>query len=344
MISLATTPVALAGVAATVLVGIHTLPTAANADVFDAMFAPPTAAEKRSVIADWDSRKQSVQGWRVEESRRDDGYRLHVVSHIVDGNRHFAAVRTPEDHRPGQSAPILVLNHGGWNGTDAVWATEVADDCLADFFVLVPSYRGEELRTGERTYRSTGQQSLIDRDVDDTMALISGVLRNFPGAQGDDISTWGYSRGGGVSLMLGIRDPRVDRVVNVFGPTDVVTHDDMADRVRETHRGEDNGPFFGFPAQYVDAHMRGKRSKASVRRQLIGGSALHFADRLPARVQTHHGARDTIVPVGNARALHDALDQRRDMAVNEYFEYRFGGHGELRGMDRRAVRMLCEDR
>ena len=37
MISLATTPVALAGVAATVLVGIHTLPTAANADVFDAM-------------------------------------------------------------------------------------------------------------------------------------------------------------------------------------------------------------------------------------------------------------------------------------------------------------------
>lgn len=58
--------------------------------------------------------------------------------------------------------------------------------------------------------------------------------------------------------------------------------------------------------------------------QLLGGSALHFADLLPERVQTHHGVRDTIVPVGNARALGQALMRRSDMITSEYFEYRFG--------------------
>lgn len=328
----------------TTLLGFTASTSSAQSDAFDAIFTAPTNAEKQAVLSDWNSRKQPVQGWRVEQSIKDEGYRLDIVSHTLEGNRHYAAVRTPANHRAGQSAPILVLNHGGWEGADADWALHTTDDCLADFFVVVPSFRGEPLRFEGRTYRSTGKQSLIDRDVDDTMALISGVVRNYPGAQGDDVSAWGFSRGGGVSLVLGIRDPRVDRVVNVFGPTDVLTHDDMADRVREVYYGEDLGPFYTFPAQWMRAHLRGQMSEKTLRKKLLAGSALHFADRLPSRVQTHHGARDTIVPVDNARALHEVLDQRSDMDVNEYFEYRFGGHGELRGMDRRAVNMLCADR
>lgn len=333
------------GLIAGAALGVLTAAAPAQADAIDSVFAPPTAAERRAVLQDWESRRQPLMGWRVEDRLKDDGFRLDIVSHQLDGNRHFAAVRTPENYRPGRAEhPILILNHGGWEGADADWALHVADDCLADFFVVVPSFRGEELRVEGRRYQSTGQQSLIDRDVDDTMALISGVIANYPGAQDHDVSAWGYSRGGGTSLMLGIRDPRVDRIVNVFGPTDVLTHTDMAEGVRETLSGEDWGPFYGFPAGWVRAHQEGRMSLAAVRHKLLSGSALHFADRLPARVQTHHGARDTIVPVDNARALKDALDQRRDMSINQYFEYRFGGHGELRGLDRRAVAMLCEDR
>ena len=330
------------GTALFCLVGV--IATPAHGDIFDEVFSEPTTAEKRAVLNDWARRTQPVQRWRVEKSVREDGYRLDIVSHQLDGNRHYAAVRLPENHRPGQSAPILVLNHGGWEGADADWAWHVADDCLADFYVLVPSFRGEPLRLGRQNYQSTGEQSLIDRDVDDTMALISGVIENYPGAQGDDVSAWGYSRGGGTSLMLGIRDQRVDRVVNVFGPTDVLTTDAMADRVRESYYGEDLGPFYGFPASWMGELLDGETSRQALRHKLLSGSALHFANRLPERVQSHHGARDTIVPVENARTLHSALDQRTDMRVSDYFEYRFGGHGELRGLDRRAVSMLCEDR
>jgi len=329
------------------LAGYVSFATSANStpgDAIDALFSPPTATERRAVLDDWASRSARVQGWRVEESVRDDGFRMDIVSHQLDGNRHYAAVRMPEDYRAGQSAPILVLNHGGWEGVDADWAFHVADDCLADFFVLVPSFRGEALRTQRRTYQSTGAQSLIDRDVDDTMALISGVIANYAGAQGDDVSAWGYSRGGGTSLLLGIRDPRVDRVVNVFGPTDVLTAPHMADRVRDTLRGEDYGPFYDFPAGWTQAYLDGEMSYKALRHKLLSGSALHFADLLPERVQTHHGARDTIVPVSNARALDRALNEHGDRVDSTYFEYRFGGHGELRGLDRRAVRMLCADR
>lgn len=315
-----------------------------QAESLQRIFAPPTAAERKAVLDVWAEPVAPATRWTVEDSFEDDGFRLDIVSQRVEGNRHFSAVRTPQVYRPGQPAPILVLNHGGWDGIEGDWAFELVDDCLADFFVVVPSFRGEELRIFDDTYQSTGEKSLINRDVIDVMALISGVVDNYPGAQDHDVSAWGYSRGGGVSLMLGIRDPRVDRVVNVFGPTDVLTYPDMINGVIGHLRGEEVSPYYGFPGTFVEAYYDGQTRFEELRMQLLGGSALHFADLLPERVQTHHGARDTIVPVGNARALDQALMRRSDMITSEYFEYRFGGHGALPGLNQRATRMLCADR
>ena len=316
----------------------------AQAETLQRIFSPPPAAERQALLDSWAEPMAPASNWQVLDSFEDAEYRLDIVSQQVEGNQHFSAVRTPENYRPGQPAPILVLNHGGWEGIEADWALEYDHDCLADFFVLVPSFRGEELRVYEESYKSTGEKSLIDRDVIDVMALISGVIENYPGAQPTDISAWGYSRGGGTSLMLGVRDPRVDRVINVFGPTDVLTYPDMLSGVVSHLRGEEIGPFYSLPGAFVQRYYDGETSFNQLRQQLLGGSALHFADLMPERVQIHHGVRDTIVPVENGRALAEALQHRSDMIVNEYHEYFFGGHGPLRGLDQRAIRMLCDDR
>lgn len=317
----------------------------AKADVFDDIFAAPTAAEKRAAKAQWASRSQAVRGWRLENRMDDDAFRMDIVSHQLDGNRHYAAVRFPENYNSSKTYPLLVLNHGGWEGVDADWAFGTVDGCLADHFVVVPSFRGEPLYAPDRLYQSTGEQSLINKDVDDVMALVSGVLANYDGVQGDGMAAWGFSRGGGVSLALAVRDQRFDRVVDVFGPTNMLTNSEMADTMREMFSdGEPRGPYFDFPAQWVQAHLEGRLSLSGVRQRLLFSSPLHFADDLPARIQLHHGARDTVVPVEDSRRLHDQLEQRSDMVINDYFEYRFGNHGDLRGMERRAEAFLCQDR
>ena len=46
---------------------------------------------------------------------------------------------------------MLVFNHGGQNDVsiNVLTGNGFSDGCLRDFFVLVPSFRGEELGTGE---------------------------------------------------------------------------------------------------------------------------------------------------------------------------------------------------
>lgn len=319
----------------------------ARADVFDQIFAEPTAAEISAVHAQWARRSQAVQGWRLEDSLIDDDFRMDIVSHRLDGNRHFAAVRFPRDYDPKSRGgyPLLVLNHGGWEGADAEWAYGAVDDCLADHFVLVPSFRGEPLYTADRSYQSTGEKSLINKDVDDIMALVSGVQRHYQGVQGTGMAAWGFSRGGGVSLVLTLRDDRFDRVVDVFGPSNILANSTMAETLREMFAdGEPRGPFYDVPAYWVREHLEGRMSLKAVRQRLLMSSPLHFSGDLPRRVQLHHGARDDIVPVEESRNLHERLEGRADMIVNDYFEYRFGDHGDLRGMERRALSFLCEDR
>lgn len=345
---LARLPVAVASLALASLALLSSAPSA-QADVFDRIFADPSPAEIRAVKAQWASRSQvvtgPVQGWRLEDSLRDDDYRMDIISHRLDGNRHFAALRFPRDYDASRTYPLLVLNHGGWEGGDAEWAYGAVDDCLADHFALVPSFRGEPLFTAERSYQSTGELSLINRDIDDVMALVSGVLQNYSSVQTDGMAAWGFSRGGGVSLALGLRDDRFDRVVDVFGPTNMLTSSTLADTLRKMFAdGEPRGPFYDIPAYWVREHLEGRMSLREVRQRLLISSPLHFSQDLPRRVQLHHGVRDQIVPVEESRRLHERLEQRRDMIVSDYFEYPFGGHGELRGMERRAVAFLCDDR
>ena len=307
------------------------------------LFAPPTAAEIAAVEADWAARDTGVYDHLIEsEHTGRDGRRTLVISHVVDGTRHFGAVRIPSVPDTAR-LPILVIAHGGDRGATGYQFFQHGS--LAERWIqVVPSFRSERLILSPlRWYRSEGSPSPWDRDVDDAIALLSAVLARVPEADSSRVAVLGRSRGAGVALLMGIRDPRVDAVVDFFGPTDFFIPPVRALAERAIRSRIPKLPGAGYLADSVLFALRdGRIPLERARLELLRRSPAWFADRLPP-TQIHHGNDDSEVPMLHSEQLVDALRGLGMRAAEwEYHRYPDGKHAPktLRGSEQRAARFL----
>lgn len=315
----------------------------------DALFAPPTEAERQEILADWATREPQVAGIREEAALEvtlgGEPGTLRIVSHLVDGHRHVGGVMAPDGAPPG-SLPVLVYAHGGDGGTSAseLRLIALAMDDLADDVVLVaPAFRSEPFGFEGEELVAGGEPSPWDRDVDDVLALIRVAGEMTPAADTTRVGVLGFSRGGGVALLMGIRDPLVDRVVAFFGPTDFFSpwvRDVTEEALRGTLRDLPGLRFLD--REFIQPLKDGALSIADVRPEMVRRSAVLFAPRLPA-LQLHHGLDDEIVPVEQAERLM-AVMQELDRPADEFqaFLYEGGRHDPftLSGSIPRAVEFL----
>jgi hypothetical protein len=195
----------------------------------DAVFARPTTAEIKKVESQW--RARSLGPRDVQEVARgtlDLGQSkatVRIVSHVVEGSRHYGAIIIPAGARPG-CCPVIVEAKGvSWNyfplELEKLHAPRVMGDSQKRFIYVVPSFRGEVLRFAGATYQSEGDRTnALDGATDDAIALLSVALQTTPEADGSRVCAFGHSRGGTVALLAGIRDPRIRCVVEWAGPTD----------------------------------------------------------------------------------------------------------------------------
>ncbi|MEZ6015823.1 MAG: hypothetical protein R3F49_11955 [Planctomycetota bacterium] len=300
------------------------------------IFAPPTPAEIQAVRVDWLSRQDSVNGFRVEAAYTEPistAY-FEIVSHVVEGFRHYGAIRYPLQYVPGGKYPVLVACHGG---TIGVAVEEVANllvhfpgQCVSDqFFMVIPSYRSEVLGTSMAgIFQSEGTSSWADRDVDDTRALLSAALDHQPDMDRARIAGWGISRGATVALLLSIRDPRVRRVVDMFGFTDLSLPSlvGLVDGI--ANHGFASAGLGGLVYDaIVEPYVLGQASLAEARLAWIRRSPSFFASALPT-LQAHHGLMDDSVDVTHTQALLDALAAAGASAANaQGYYYPTGQHG-----------------
>jgi dipeptidyl aminopeptidase/acylaminoacyl peptidase len=292
----------------------------------DVLFAPPTRAEVCVIEAEWARRDTRSHDARVEWTGEGRGGRTIVLSHTVDGLRHYGAVRVPAG-AAGRTLPVLVIAHGGDKGTSGY--NFVRTGPIAEGWIQVlPSYRSERLAMRAlRRYRSQGRPSPWDRDVDDAMALLSTALDRVPEADTSRIAVLGRSRGGGVALLMAIRDPRVKGVVDYFGPTDFYLPEvrRLADRALRSRIPRLPGA--GYLADSVLFALRdGRTTVERARSELLRRSPVYFAHRLPP-TQIHHGTRDDEVPIVHSQRLMDAfMHTGRAAPLWEMNTYPGGGH------------------
>jgi acetyl esterase/lipase len=287
-------------------------PSGTDVDL-DRLFAPPTAAEIDAVEADWASRAPVAESVRIEFtgsfSMAGATMELRVVSHVVDGNRHFGAILVPTQPSAPR-LPLLAYLHGGDAGVSVeelqLLASAVGPDA-ADAVWVVPSFRSEPLRVGTSVWSSGGEPSPWDRDVDDALALLDVALGLASLADAEGIGLIGQSRGGGVALLMSARDPRIRATVEFFGPTDF-----FGSFVRELTEEALHGQLRPLPglshlnAEWLQPLRRGQVSYEETRLALLRRSPAWFVARL-GPVQLHHGTAGDVVHVSQAESLINAM-------------------------------------
>ena len=301
-----------------------------------ALFAAPTEAEISAVMDNWASRDISASGIEVADSSYTPliagGAKIRVVSHLVGDARHFGAIISPVG-ADSASLPILVYTHGGDDGVDVdeLFQVTAGLDSLANKFVfVVPSFRAEELRFQGSTFASTGEASPWDLDVDDALSLINVTLELEPAADSTRVGVLGFSRGGGVGLLMAVRDPRIDQVIEFFGPTDFFD-DYVQNVVKEALAGQlrDLPGLLTLSEKFLQPFKDGVLGVSEVRPELIRRSSVLFVSSLPD-VQIHHGTADSVVYVSQAESLIDALSGiGREAPGFESYLYTGGTHDPL---------------
>ena len=325
----------------------------------EALFAEPTPDELAAIREDWAVRPMEPMGWRVEGTTRLGPYRVDVVSHVVDGFRHYGAIRFPRNYDADGSYPVIVKNHGGGNGHSVVSVRSLGVNtpghCSENVFVIGATYRGEELRAGQdglaEAYLAEGADPeadgylspALDRDADDVIHLLSGTLANVAGADPARVGMVGGSRGGGVSYMVAVRDPRIQRVAIYYGASNHISQHmyETIETFIETGRRRFNPPTNMAYEVSVGPFLDGEMTFEEARLSIIRRSGYFFIEDMPS-FQLHHGARDMVVRVEHSRQV-DARLRALGRANFQYFEYPEGNHSvnSLDGAADRANTFLC---
>lgn len=301
------------------------------------LFAAPTEQEKSAVIAEWDTRSHAAVNVQIlaEDSLSlgSAAATIHVVSHTVGTATHVGAVISPDDAATA-SLPIVVYLHGGDNGVDVDDLLDLLplalEENLDDFVYVVPSFRSEDLRYDGSAYSSTGDASPWDRDVDDVLSLIDVALELAPAGDPERIGVVGFSRGACVGMLAGIRDPRIDLVIEFFGPTDFFspfTEELVADALTDSL--PDMPGLATLNDKIIQPLKEGELAIAAVRLDMLRRSPAYFVDRLPP-AQGHHGTADQVVPVSEGQRLSAAfVGAGLSSADYTVYFYTGGGHNPV---------------
>lgn len=303
---------------------------------FDRLFALPTREELAAISAEWAGRPApSAAHTEVFSTAVPLGAKnatLRILAYTVAGARLYGALLAPRGASPG-SLPLIVYAHGGDQGVSVeefLLMSLGLGEARGQYAYALPSFRAEALSYGQEFFVSAGEPAPWDGDVDDGLALVEVALAAEPALDPQRLGAVGVSRGGTVAMLMAVRDPRLARVVNFFGTTDLL--DVFGQEVAEE-------ALLGNPRQlpgldYLNRTLlqplkEGSLGIGEARLELIRRSPVYFADRLPA-VQVHHGTADPLVPVSQAQRLIEVmLGLGRGAPEFAYYLYAGGGHHPL---------------
>jgi hypothetical protein len=306
---------------------------------FEQLLVSPTADELQRVDAAWARKARVIDKVALVGTTTvpvgSDQFEARLYSHTLNGTQRCGAILLPPGAARASLAGLVDIGDIRWdypdrNLTNGPYVANILGDSARNFALIVPCSRGTGLRIGSLIIRAEGdRRDAWEGVAEDAMAFLTVALSITPQVDPDRLGAYGYSRGGGVALIVGERDSRVRAVLDFAGPTDWFSAMGRpgVDWPRQLEQAAGNPALRPDTreSQFLDFFVRDRDTLAlsELRRRLIAASPLYFAEKLPA-FQVHHGQDDTPVPVRNATAIRDRLTT--PASLRRVFIYAGAGH------------------
>jgi fermentation-respiration switch protein FrsA (DUF1100 family) len=289
---------------------------------FEELLRPPSAGELRLVDDGW-----ARKSWDVAGTRRigtatvpvgSNRFEAALYSFTLNGSPRCGAVLMPPDPADGRLAGLVDIGDIRWDYpdrdlTNGPYVARILGDRAREFALIVPCARGMGLRVGQLASAAGGdRRDAWEGAAEDAMAFLTVALSETRHIDAARVGVYGYSRGGGVALIAGERDPRIKAVLAFAPPTDFFVAMgrpgvDWASRLNDASR-DASLPVDTRESQFLDWFVRGREALplTELRRRIAAASPLYFAERLPP-FQIHQGEADVAVPVRNTTTLRDRV-------------------------------------
>lgn len=278
----------------------------------------PSDEELDEVISEWKNKDFSPKNVEVVYAKElPNGDSIKVISHFVNGSKHYGAIRIP-DNLEIQAAPILMELEGGGTGVDvSKISTLTGRKCgrqRNSFISILPSYRGCILRGEGFCFRSEGYYGdPWAGPAEDAVSFLEAVKKVYNKSDDTRILVSGVSRGATVALIIGGLTDKADYIIATS------THTKFLDEyvIKNEKVGNSYSRAFYTPAV----------SAKQIRKRIIASSPYYFSERLPP-FEIHQGTDDDQTTIWHARTLENRLlEIGRDSNSYNIYSYEGKGHG-----------------
>ncbi len=278
----------------------------------------PITEELEEIRREWSEKDFAPEDIQlVYAEQMSNGDSIKVISHQINGLKHYGAIRVPTglDIR---NAPILIELEGGGTGIDvSKLRTLTSGKCMSErgeFLSILPSYRGNILRGDNFCFRSEGYfGDAWLGPAEDVIHFLEAVKAVYNKPSNTRVIAHGVSRGATVALIIGGLTSKFDYVIANS------THTKFLDQHifdKERVGGSMSRAFY-----------TPKAPPSVIRNRIIASSPYYFAEWLPP-FDLHQGTEDHLTTIWHARKLEDRLKEvGKDTGMYNFFIYEGKGHG-----------------
>ncbi len=219
---------------------------------------------------------------------------LYVMSHIYNGDMHYSAIIKPEIGINQDTYEGLLYLNGldQQNPTIDIYNNPPLRGMmreLKNFYLIVPSFRGQSLRLAGKVYCSDGDfgDAFYGAAVDGVVSL-SAAKSFLPDLDYNQISCYGISRGATAGLIAAILKPDWKKIIAQSGPYNFLHFD----------------PPSRYNLQYKYQFLTHESDLKSRRRRIIKSSPFYFSKEITSPTYIIHGNQDEIAPVFHYESLY----------------------------------------
>lgn len=293
----------------------------------DTLLSPLQEEEYQHVLNDWSDFDLESDSSRIHQRLKASSNReLIVMSHDKAGQKHYGAIYLPQQFDSTQQYPLLLWANGLNQKDPTVHLTKshliaALLKGLPDYFIIIPSYRGQALQTYYTRYCSDGFfGDAFDGATDDALRLLHWTREIFPAVDTQRLALFGVSRGGTVGLLAAARYPQLNCVVAQSGPTNFLLP------IVSRRYGK----------QYRYQFLSQEAPQSILREKIIKSSPLFFVNNYPGDLLLIYGKKDFVVPISNGEHLVEKLSDKSNL---EFVQLE-GGHSA--GYTQQSIRWIKE--